>query len=432
MSPLLSVLFFLATALFGVLSWQKPSWGVRLIAVCAPIYLIRLAFFELPLTLLELWIVVLFLLTVKKFPLSTWWKTLQGDRFTPFLVAWIVLGLVAASTSPDLRGGFGLWKAYVVEPVLFFAVVRTWIITESDRLKTMWSLGWGSLLVSLFAAAQWIFDRWVPVPWDVERRVTSVFPFPNAVGLWLGPISILMLGVALKEWEEAKEARRRPWKAVVALFITGSAWCAIWWSKSEAALLSIAICIGIVLWVWIKHQRFHQARWIAVALILPIIYIATKIKTLQPLLEKVLLQDSSGQTRLFIWQETFAFLRDHWFFGAGLGGYPKAIIPYHAHTFLERFQYPHQIFLNVWVELGLIGLTLTLCGMILFWRSRRLDPPWITFWISLVFVQMMIHGLVDVPYFKNDLAVLCWTLAALFVPALCLPTPVPRSLHVKN
>lgn len=100
-------------------------------------------------------------------------------------------------------------------------------------------------------------------------------------------------------------------------------------------------------------------------------------------------------------------LADNPLLGAGLNGYPTALAPYHDATFYEIFQYPHNIFLNVWSELGLLGLTGLIIGAVLIARTtwrRKNDVLVLAF--SAALLVMLIHGLVDVPFFKNDLAIL--------------------------
>jgi O-antigen ligase len=105
-------------------------------------------------------------------------------------------------------------------------------------------------------------------------------------------------------------------------------------------------------------------------------------------------------------------LKDNWLFGAGLSGYPTALEPYHTHEEIEIFQYPHNLFLNIWSELGLLGLLAAAWLMILsikkFRQSQKEKSE--NFWLSAaattVLLEMFIHGLVDVPFFKNDLAMI--------------------------
>ena len=146
-------------------------------------------------------------------------------------------------------------------------------------------------------------------------------------------------------------------------------------------------------------------------------------------IEKLTLQDYSGQVRLTQWSETVDMLQDHWFLGAGLSGYPTVFEPYHQATHIEIFQYPHNILLNIWVELGLLGVIafgLLAYQVLLSLRGshateaisgqgllRRLTPR--NDMLPIPFLALLtttIHGLVDVPYFKNDLAMLFWVLIA--------------------
>ena len=83
----------------------------------------------------------------------------------------------------------------------------------------------------------------------------------------------------------------------------------------------------------------------------------------------------------------------------------------------EDFQYPHNIFLTVWSELGLLGL-ISFVGLVvhIFAQLIRLNKKKIDlFALALVgsFSFMLIHGLVDVPYFKNDLSLEFWSLIVL-------------------
>ena len=111
-------------------------------------------------------------------------------------------------------------------------------------------------------------------------------------------------------------------------------------------------------------------------------------------------------------------LRAHAVFGVGLSGYPIAFDPYHKARHIEIFQYPHQIFLNFWSELGLAGLIVFLLSIVKYFKTLttiiRRDPLSRARVAMLVasMTALLVHGLVDVPYFKNDLSMLFWLLLA--------------------
>ena len=132
------------------------------------------------------------------------------------------------------------------------------------------------------------------------------------------------------------------------------------------------------------------------------------------------LKSPSGKMRLAVWEETIALLKDHPITGAGLTGYQIALAPYHQEWRkdvspykLEIFLYPHNIFLNFWVELGLGGLIIFLWLLLVFGKivwQKRANP--LVQLSAAAMVALLVHGLVDVPYFKNDLAVLFWLVMA--------------------
>ena len=84
------------------------------------------------------------------------------------------------------------------------------------------------------------------------------------------------------------------------------------------------------------------------------------------------------------------------------------------------------------MELGLIGLSY-FTGLIIYglYKNIQLTKNKIPLVSLLGFVGLaawliiIIHGLVDVPYFKNDLAVLFWLIVSLPL----LDNPRPRSVH---
>ena len=118
-----------------------------------------------------------------------------------------------------------------------------------------------------------------------------------------------------------------------------------------------------------------------------------------------------------------------------------AIRPYHEDARVEIFLYPHNLLLAVWVELGLAGLLIFLTILYQFFRAC-FSPPhggrgnargWgLRAGLVVALSVILIHGLVDVPYFKNDLAMLFWVIVALGTTPLALDTMAshgPRTAH---
>jgi O-antigen ligase len=426
------------TLLFAMIAWMRLSWAVLLLMASLPAYLLRGEFFGIPTTLLELIIIVVVVIWLIQ-NRHHWRELFRIDRRWAVVIALFVLSAtISAIIASDTMSAFGIWKAYFIEPILLFYIIINLLrrnqITAENVVKSLMT---GGVVVALFAIVQWITRMGIPIPWDFERRVTGVFDYPNALGLYLGPLTILAFGKyisltsrpspAQAERAEGSQNSSRSFDSRWSLGITFSLFLfAILLAQSEAALGAIVLTVivmGLLRSTWRKKTAVVVIVFAIILLVIP--------TTRSYVFEKMTLQDDSGQVRIGQWSETWKLIKDHSVLGVGLSGYPTAFIPYHQQTHIEIFQYPHNIFLNIWVELGLLGLIAfgLLCYQILLslraWSDdqtrqsqlrllRSLTLPRNDMCLALFpLLTMFLHGLVDVSYFKNDLAVLTWVLIAL-------------------
>ena len=191
----------------------------------------------------------------------------------------------------------------------------------------------------------------------------------------------------------------------------------MYWAKSESAL--IAVFSGLIIFGFfklVKNKKIIKTLSLLVvliALIFPFIVPAPKEIDLPGAYQynfkqKILLQDLSGQIRRQMWQETENFLFDYPIFGAGLSSYQEKIKAYHKFDYIEIFLYPHNIFMNFWVCFGVFGLIgfLWVSVLLILKLTKNLNKN--NFIILITFLAIIIQGIVEVPYFKNDLAIVWW------------------------
>jgi O-antigen ligase len=120
--------------------------------------------------------------------------------------------------------------------------------------------------------------------------------------------------------------------------------------------------------------------------------------------------------RQCVWQGTKAVLQERPVTGSGLAGFTRAYLP-HTTCDAEPLTYPHMFVLNFWTETGLLGLV-AISVFFAWWlrASVKLCQRGHVWWGSVfaaVLAYWLVHGVVDVPYFKNDLSMEWWALAAL-------------------
>lgn len=434
MLAILITIFFL---LFSYLSWKKPNWAVALVCFALPSYLIRFKIWFAPFTLLELMILVLFAVWLMKY-ITVYIKEKEKPKlnleFKWLIIIFIIAATISIFTSPDLKAAAGIYKAYFIEPILFFFVFINLIKTKKDADLILKSLGLSALIISAFAIYQKFTGVFISNPyWQAEqtRRVTSFFAYPNAVGLFLAPIITLYIGQIIKH--PFKGFRNLFRISVIAISIP-----AIVWAVSEGAI--VAVLAGSLLAGMLIKKSRPLTFAIALIIILAVISSPTALEKVKP---KILFKDVSGQIRIQMWKETFSMLKEKPLLGAGLAGYQTAISPYHVGgvyiktdnpdflkkvLFDEEFRkqawqpfeiylYPHNFILNFWSEIGFLGLMAIFAIIIKFyWLGfKNLKNNYLAAPLLGSMTALLVHGIVDAPYFKNDLSVLFWLITALMV-----------------
>lgn len=405
-----TIITLIVLLIFAVLSWRNLRLGLTLLFGLLPSYLIRFSIGPIPTTLLECFVLVLAFIWLVKH--HGWRMSLRslGVLRVPLLLA-LAAACFSAALAPDVFSAMGILKAYYFEPVLVMLMLVSTLTRRRDWYRLFYALVVSGSVVAILGIAQFLTKLGIPSPWNIEGRVTSVFDFPNAVGLFLAPV---LAGLIVWLVTQARHIRtdRTVYAGLASSIVII---LAILLAKTEAALVAVptALVVTLIISTASKKQKM-------VVLTAAVVMVATLTALFPSISEKLLLRDVSGQARISMWQETLELLADKPLIGAGLAGFPTAIAPYHDATYYEIFQYPHNIILNIWVELGIFGVIVSIIFALRIFQQTKIhrhDPVVLAVFAGLL--TMTIHGLVDVPFFKNDLAMMT---AGLLAALITLPS----------
>lgn len=451
----MSFLILLYFFLFIFLSRLNLKKAVLVLIFALPSYLIRFNIGPIPTTLLEIMILTVFAFFIfnnRKEFFKNINKKKQGKIPYPF--SWEIILILSLSFIAVFVGGLsnsalGIFKAYFLEPIFLFIVIVNIFRTEKDIKKIFYALSLSALVVSLVAiwqkiTGQFIFNEFWANP--ESRRVVSFFGYPNAVALYLGPILPLSIGLFIYKLRERGSLNSFLQQLIIFISIISS-FLAIYFSKSKGALLAISLAFLITIFVLLKRR--YKIIFLALILIfLPSFYFYKK-----DWLNLKLSSSLSYQIRLVGWQESLEMLKDgNFLWGAGLANYQNKIEKYHQDGLffnkdadpdfrrkivifddkyraerwqpLEIYLYPHNIFLNFWSEIGFLGAILFMflifkslfLSLKAFVKEKNNKERYLFLGIFSSFLVVLIHGIFDVPYFKNDLSALFWiTLSVLSI-----------------
>jgi len=412
------IIYFL---LFLFLAIKNLKLGIFWIIFTLPAYLIRFSVFGFPTTLLEISILLLFVVwLVKQIKQVKFYKfSITNYQLLITIALFLIAATISIFVSPSIQSAAGIWKAYFIEPILFLIVFVSTIKREDLKRVFMFSC-FNVFLLSIFALYQkftgaFIFNEF----WAAEatRRVTSVFPYPNALALFLAPVVIILLGYFVYQIKNSSGN----WKLVIGNYlylvscILGV--LAIYFTKSKGALL--AVLAGIIFYA-IFYKGYRKI--FITILIITIIAFITIIASNPDLLKgsATIEGGDSISTRVDMWKEAWQMLKTKPLLGAGLAGYQTAVAQFHEKDYIEIFLYPHNIFLNFWTEIGLLGLLAFVGIVIWFYKSgfKLMRDKLLNCYIVILLAGMtalLVHGLVDVPYFKNDLSILFWIIIGIMI-----------------
>lgn len=404
---ILSLVIVYSVLLF-ILSYRKWDWSLGWLVIILPSYLIRFQIWKLPSTLLEVSFGVIFLVWLIKYFGKDKKEILDFFRrekiFFCSLIIFFLASILAIFISGAWFKGLGIWRAYFLEPILFFIMLvgrRKELSLESFRLPVFIS----SVIVAVLAVGQKILNFPVaPSLWndDLGERATSFFTSPNALGMFLAPMIVLILGYIYLSIKNNTKKGVVLWVLMFGVIID---LLAVLLSYSRGAWLALAICITITV-LLLGYRRVGLV--LVVAGICMIVLIPT-VRT------HVFFQDKASQNRLILWLDSWNYLSEspsNFIFGTGLRQFFNKIErPHYNPKIIEPLTYPHNIFLNFWTEIGLFGMlgfvgVLSAVGI---WCYKLLKKNMLVGSVCIgVLLTILIQGLVDVPYFKNDLAFIFW------------------------
>ncbi len=388
-------------------------WLVSLIVLLLPTYLIRFSVYDVPTTGLEILIYASVIAILASRPLATIFDNLKllSRRFGGAILCLAVGVIVGIFSTEDDRQALGLTKAYFLDPILFLLVLTTTLNTKEKLNRALWSLLIGGAFVGLSALI---------IPVTADGRAIGLYSLdptasPNFLALFLAPI----LPLATYQLIVAKSLKIRLLASLVTLLIGYGLVSA----GSRGGLMAAGFGLGLLIF-WLAEQHKSVTLRQAGRLGLLVLVVGALIGGFLQAKPDFSVRPAhrvatSNNLRYEIWKTTIVdILPKHWLSGSGLGNYQQKFTELTKH----RINYPeyiapwaltpHNLILTFWVNLGIVGLIGLIWLLVIFFRLNPspTKTPSLVLALHVSMITLLVHGLVDSPYWKNDLALLFWIL----------------------
>lgn len=348
-NPLLAPALIIGfAAVFLVLKF--PSAGVFFVVFAAPV---APTMADVGLALLSIFSLALYSVTHKGFKFK-----FDGIGF--FIIVFLGVYAVAAVTSFAMMNSFSIWAIYFVFISIYFVIINT-VNTKKLLMNLLTVFVLSGFLVCLYGVAQYVFGWDTAQAWmdeemfsDIKMRIYSTLGNPNVLGEYI--LLVLPASVGLM-WVNKRFEAKVVYAAVSALMfgaliLTFSRGC--WIGIMAAAAIFITFAAGKL--------------WGLGLIALPIIPMILPQSIINRFSSIGNMEDSSTSYRVYIWMGTLAMIKDFWLSGIGMG--QKAftqVYPFYSYNGIVA-PHSHNLFLQILVESGIVGIAVFLIIAVLFLR----------------------------------------------------------------
>lgn len=413
----------LSVGLLFIIIYNRLELGILLTLFWAPFFLfpVELYRFAFPMVEIVLWITV-FAAVLRWLAALGWRRQSKVSQFQSsfmnsfvdklhpldyLMVAWVVLGLVSLTWAEQRTLAITEFRTMILQPVLFYVVFRA-LPHFSVLRRLIMALVTAGAVVALVGIVMWFGGEGIITAEGGARRLVSVYGSPNNVALVLGRCIPFVLAVIL-----LTRGRLRIGALVILIILAG----ALMLTQSAGALfIGVPVAVIGVLLLSLRRRVFIPI--VALGLIGIIVFgFALQSPRFSRMLD---FNEGTNFYRLRVWQSSLNLMADYPITGVGLD------------QFLYKFRgvyimpdaweepdlsHPHNILLDFWVRLGLLGVVWLMWTQVVFWKAmtRVYSRLWkgaskypleLAIAIGLMgsMLNLISHGLVDNSVFVLDLA----------------------------
>jgi putative inorganic carbon (hco3(-)) transporter len=391
-----------------------------------PLYLWRFSLFGLPTNFLMLWVffvwAIFTIYLIYKKQTVNFFLSIKNinKKLLFFIFLFVVSGVFSLFTNGIDIKKFGQFLVLFVQPIsLFFIFKYTFEISPKSKelLLITYYLLLG--LLGIYAIFQYLTLWGLPSQFwgnDVEpKRAIAFFSHPNFYALFSAPLLAFLIPDVFKNFKFTI------FNFKIFFWIIGAMGLFLTLSRAGWLGLIVATIIYLIFYANNKIRKLASVVAIAIAIVL------FSIPNFRYRLLLPFYGEKSAVSRMSLWTTGIKAIKESPLLGLGLNGFSNNWQRLNTDQGLtESHNFPHNIFLDFWVETGLLGLV-SFIGIItlsiykglrsipLFAKDTLDDATVIPLSIALFLICMLSQGLIDNPYFKNDLALLFWIILSLSI-----------------
>lgn len=281
---------------------------------------------------------------------------------------------VAAFAFMTLSGGVISVSSSSLKPALMFVcflaayflvvgLIRSgeWLTRCSVACVSSASLISAYGLITYFTGTAKMAEAWLDTEMfgAIKGRAIATLENPNMLGEYLVLIIPIAAGIILRRY-----GGMRKLSAMFCLGVMGLCLLCTW---SRGAWLALILAMVLFLFMWHRRAVFLVIAGIVSVPFLPMILPASIVSRFTSIGN---MGDSSTSYRVYIWRAAINMIEDNFLSGIGIGeGAWYNIYPGYAYLGIEAAPHSHNLYLQIMLELGVVGLAVFVVFLFLLYQS---------------------------------------------------------------
>jgi O-antigen ligase len=457
-------------AIFAFLSWYRLPFALALMPLALPYYgdhmqktIFSQGSRQFNFSLAEITLVVCALIALGQLLLhgKQWryrlsWRQVR-DRVGPFIapiaifvLAALVSIVVAVSRLTALRA----FHEEILAPLLYLLLALCCLRTSRDVKRLVWAFLGSALIIAIAGLIQYFFFPDLHQQALGGDRAHAMYGSANSIGLFFDYALPFGMALLIFQVNKALHSNGNWWNALLVLAVFVPLVGVLAFSQSLGTALALPIALLFILAMSVRRRK----TLLIGTCVLLVLAIAGGIILRHPLTRFITTWHVSSQgistitKRLYLWQSAWHMIQRYPLFGVGLDNwlchfsvntscqlsttmqqslqhFVITTTPANQPTGLQYeldLSHPHDIFLQVWVSIGIFGLLAFVAILALFaWLFVRVvktvrqstsveitSLEWLVLGVGGAMLAALCQGLVDSSFLEQDLAFCFWMLVA--------------------
>ena len=282
------------------------------------------------------------------------------DGLGLFVILFIAVYLFAAITSFAPFKSFTIWGIYFAFMAMYFVIINS-VNSKKVLNNILITFAVSGFVVCLYGICQYLFGWDTNQAWmdeemfeDIKMRIYSTLGNPNVLGEYI--LLVLPVSIGLM-W-----TRKKAYSKIVYAFISAVMFLALILTFSRGCWLGIMLAAAIFI-------TFAAGKLWGLSLIaLPVLPMVLPESIINRFTSIGDMKDSSTSYRVYIWMGTLAMIKDFWISGIGMGQEAfTQVYPFYSYNGIVA-PHSHNLFLQIMVESGIVGIGAFLIITALFLR----------------------------------------------------------------